>query len=318
MLGNDWMIVPGYEEKFQFWVDVGVAKGGSSSLREIYNSPENLPINHFLFRPIMNFLQNSSEDVSGEPEKFLQNTRAMAESLVEVHLYQWFPRLMALPVAPDSRRRFRMDSSGFGLAMLLDDILGFDRDKFIDLENRFRDIFPWVKAIRLIQEPAFRAPDNDPMGIPMLEKAEGKGIYFQPTYSEELISATQASDGMLVILAYLALLNLPRPPRLLLIEEPETGLHPKRLQEVLGILRTLLERQNDTQLIMTTHSPYVLDLFAPEEVTLCQRGDDGSISLHPLSQSATVREQIDVFTLGEIWTAEGDEALTRRIADIAP
>jgi predicted ATPase len=96
----------------------------------------------------------------------------------------------------------------------------------------------------------------------------------------------------------------------ILIEEPENGIHPKRLREVLTILRTLVGEQAATQIIMTTHSPYVIDLFEPDEVTLCQRQDDGSVSVHRLSESRTVRDQIDVFTLGEIWTAEGEETIS--------
>ena len=65
---------------------------------------------------------------------------------------------------------------------------------------------------------------------------------------------------------------------------------------------------------MTTHSPYVVDLFQPDEVTLCIKEDDGSISVRRLSESQKVREQIDVFTLGEIWTAEGDEAIAKSAA----
>jgi predicted ATPase len=94
-----------------------------------------------------------------------------------------------------------------------------------------------------------------------------------------------------------------------LVEEPEKGIHPKRLQDVLAILRELVSQQKQTQIILTTHSPYVVDLFEPEEVTLCQKQPDGSVAVRRLSESRAVREQLDVFTLGEIWTAEGDEAL---------
>jgi hypothetical protein len=63
--------------------------------------------------------------------------------------------------------------------------------------------------------------------------------------------------------------------------------------------------------VLTTHSPYVVDLFRPDEVTLCQMEGDGSVSVRRLSESKTVRDQLDVFTLGEIWTAEGDETLAQ-------
>jgi len=117
---------------------------------------------------------------------------------------------------------------------------------------------------------------------------------------------------MLLILAYLAVLHVPQPPRLLLVEEPENGIHPARLKEVLSILRDLVAEQSHTQVVMTTHSPYVVDSFQPEEVTLCHKGDDGAIQTRLLSQSKAVREQVDVFTLGEIWTGEGDERLLER------
>jgi predicted ATPase len=227
-----------------------------------------------------------------------------------VHFYRWEPRFLALPVAPDTKRLFRMDSSGFGLALCLDDILGYDREQFIHLEDRFRAIFPQIKTIRLMQESAYRGLADDRLHMPMLEQADGKGIYFEFVNGQQ-VPASQTSDGVLLVLAYLTVLYLPPPyrPRVVLVEEPENGIHPKLLQDVLGILRDLIKEQTTSQVILTTHSPYVLDLFEPKEVSLCRMTADGSVSVHRLSESQTVREQLDIFTLGEIWTAEGDAAL---------
>jgi energy-coupling factor transporter ATP-binding protein EcfA2 len=231
-------------------------------------------------------------------------------ALSGVHFYRWNPRFLALPVAPDTTRRFRMDSSGFGLALCLDDILGYDREQFTHLENRFRAIFPQIKSIRLMQEPAYRGPVDDPIQIPILAKADGKGIYFELVNGQQ-VPASQTSDGVLLVLAYLTVLYLPAPhrPRVVLVEEPENGIHPKRLQDVLGILRDLIKEQTTSQVILTTHSPYVLDLFEPEEVSLCYMSEDRAVAIRRLSESQTIHEQIDIFTLGEIWTAEGDAAL---------
>jgi predicted ATPase len=231
-------------------------------------------------------------------------------ALSSVHFYRWNPRLLSLPVAPDAKRRFRMDVSGFGLALCLDDILGYDRDQFITLEQRLRGIFPQIKTIRLIQESAYRRLVDDPLQISTLEKADGKGIYFELANGHQ-VPASQTSDGVLLVLAYLTVLYLPPPhrPRVVLVEEPENGIHPKRLQDVLSILRDLVQEQTTSQVILTTHSPYVLDLFEPQEVSLCRMTADGSVTVHRLSESQAVQEQLDIFTLGEIWTAEGDAAL---------
>lgn len=247
---------------------------------------------------------------SGAPNE-RQAALTVSDAFVSVHACRWVPRLLGLPVAPDAKRRFRMEPSGFGLAWCLDDILSYDRSRFTELEERFRKGFPQIRSIKLVQEPAYRAPTDDPEQVPMLARADGKGIYFEFENGGELVPASQASDGVLLVLAYLTVLYLPKPPRVVLVEEPENGIHPKRLQDVLKILRDLVGEQGHTQVILATHSPYVVDLFKPEEVTLCQMEEDGSISVHRLSTSKTVREQLDVFTLGEIWTAEGDEALAR-------
>ncbi|MFO0838837.1 MAG: AAA family ATPase [Phycisphaerae bacterium] len=251
-----------------------------------------------------------------------QSTNQFAERLARavygvvrgVQVCRWNPRTLALPCAPDASRQFRIDASGFGLALCIDNILGADRSRFDRLEARFKRVFPNVTRIQLLPREAFRTPSEIAGGVPLLQKSDGKGLYFQIENSPASFAASQVSDGMLLILAYLTILNLPNPPRMILVEEPENGVHPSRLREVITILRELVEESKQTQVVMTTHSPYLVDLFKPEEVTLCLREDDGSVSTHRLSDSPTVSEQLKHFKLGEIWTGEGDDSLAREIA----
>jgi predicted ATPase len=244
------------------------------------------------------------------PESIRQTAQTVFESLAGAQFYRWDPRVLALPVAPDSKRGFRMETSGFGLAWLLDSILGYDRERFTLLEKKFCSVFPAIRSIQLVPMPAYRSPADQIERIPVLSASEGKGIYFRLADDGPTIPASQASDGTLLVLAYLAVAYSPKPPRLLLLEEPENGIHPKRLRDVLGILRNLTEENERTQIVMTTHSPYALDLFQPEEVTLCLKDSDGSVFVSLLSESSKVREQAEIFTLGEIWTGEGDAALS--------
>lgn len=253
------------------------------------------------------FRINVNNEDADEPT--WEAARTVFESLSGAQFYRWDPRVLALPVAPDSKRGFRMETSGFGLAWLLDSILGDDRERFTALERQFCSVFPAIRSIQLVPMPAFRSPADQIERIPVLQASEGKGIYFRFSDNGPAIPASQASDGTLLVLAYLAVAYSPRPPRVLLLEEPENGIHPKRLRDVLGILRDLTEKNDRTQIVMTTHSPYALDLFRPEEVTLCMKQPDGSVSVNPLSESGKVREQAEIFTLGEIWTGEGDAAL---------
>ena len=241
--------------------------------------------------------------------------KLLHDALSGVAFFRWSPRMLKLPVVLDAAHRLSMDSSGFGLAQCLDDILGLDRDRFRKLETKFCEIFPEIKSVQLVSERAYQWPQpHQADDLPHAAGASGKSFYFQ-LQNGKSIRAAQASDGLLLILAYLTLLHLPEPPRVILVEEPENGIHPKRLGEIIKILRQLIEGQNRTQILMTTHSPYLLDLFKPEEVTLCKKEPDGSVSVHPLGLLPDVKKQLEVFNLGEIWTAEGDEALAKSVVD---
>ncbi len=239
--------------------------------------------------------------------------RSVGELLKGVHFYRWDPRFLTLPVAPDTKRSFRMESNGFGLALCLDNILGDNPDRFIQLQKRFTAVFPHITAVRLSPESAYRAPTDDPDRVTLLQKADGKGLYFKLRDTDQWVPASQVSDGVLLVLAYLTILYLPQDkrPRVLLVEEPENGIHPKRLRDVLTILRELVREQSHTQVVLTTHSPYALDLFSPEEVTLCTMQDNGEVKTTRLSESAAVRGESGVFTLGEIWTGLGDEKIAQ-------
>ncbi len=230
--------------------------------------------------------------------------------LTGVHWYRWDSRYLAMPSAPDSRWKFRMQPTGFGLPRCLDDILGYDRHRFDQLEAEFLGVFPEFASIKLEPCPAYQSAQGFVgRDIPSLQKAEGKRVGFALKESEAVLPASQASDGVLIVLAYLAVMHLPTPPALILIEEPENGIHPKRLREIVRILRTLIEQSGHTQILMTSHSPYLLDEFQPNEVTLCRKDGHGAVQARRLSEIGEVRNQLDVFTLGEIWTGEGDERL---------
>ena len=255
-------------------------------------------------------------NIHGDPTEFMRFAVDISVSLSNVFYHRWEPSFLSLPVAPDSKRRFRMDHNGFGLALFLDDILGYDRHLFTKMEERFCSIFPHVKAIRLQAQPAFRSTFDNPSQITILQPAEGKGLYFELKEDCKLLPASLVSDGLLIVLAYLAILYAPNPPRVLLIEEPENGIHPGRLKEIIRIIKQLVSEQSHTQVVMTTHSPYVLHEFSPEDVTLCVREPNGEVKTRCLSDSKSVHDLNDVFGLGEIWTIDGDDKLMEKFEPV--
>jgi len=75
--------------------------------------------------------------------------------------------------------------------------------------------------------------------------------------------ADELSEGTIYFLALLCIIHQPNPPKLLLLEEPERGIHPRRIKEIIDLIKQLAV-EKDIQVIMTTHSPLVVNLFADE------------------------------------------------------
>lgn len=96
--------------------------------------------------------------------------------------------------------------------------------------------------------------------------------------------ADEISEGTLYFLALLCIVNQPNPPKVLLLEEPEKGIHPRRIEEIINFIFRLVD-DKDIQVIMTTHSPLILDMFSdmPECVHIFDRNsDDGATEVKNL------------------------------------
>ena len=237
----------------------------------------------------------------------------IAEQFGSASLYRFDPKLMAIPAAIDPNRKFRMDPDGFGLATLLDDILGYDPELFLALRRDFSEFFPQFRSVRIESVQALHRQFKE-SGQHNASQTTGKGIFFETT-NGRAIRAQQSSDGAILFLGLLALIHSPDPPKMLLIEEPEKGVYPKRLEEVIRLIRRLHEvpsGRTPPQIIMTTHSPYLLSSFHPDEVTLMVRKNgSGSVQAHPLRDAPNIEERLGQgdFYLGELWYNLSEEEL---------
>lgn len=115
------------------------------------------------------------------------------------------------------------------------------------------------------------------------------------------VEAKRFSEGLLYYLAFAALAHL-EPVSLLLVEEPENGLHPARIAEVVRLLRTIVEEKK-TQVIMATHSPLVVNELKPEEVSVVTRKDDEGTKVVRIQDTPDFAERYKSYALGELWIA---------------
>jgi len=112
------------------------------------------------------------------------------------------------------------------------------------------------------------------------------------------VPGTRLSDGTVQLLCLLAILCHPEPPPLVVIEEPELGLHP----DALGLVaELLLEASQRMQLIVTTHSDALVSELSdvPESVLVCERDDDGT-HLKRLDKGR-LKEWLEEYMLGDLW-----------------
>src|SRR5262249_18813710 len=75
--------------------------------------------------------------------------KSIHDELCEAQLYRWIPAHLALPVVFAHSPPLKMEPSGFGLAILLDDLWREDRKRYAALEERFRSIFGEIERIAL-------------------------------------------------------------------------------------------------------------------------------------------------------------------------
>jgi predicted ATPase len=130
-----------------------------------------------------------------------------------------------------------------------------------------------------------------------------KFLAIQESYSPVAVPSLAASDGLLRFLAILAALHDPRWPRFLAFEEPENGLHPRRLEQIVECMRLATQATSthpQRQVVLATHSPYLLDKVRPEEVLVVTR-DEGGTKIGPVADMESVKSLLEDAPLGELW-----------------
>lgn len=113
-----------------------------------------------------------------------------------------------------------------------------------------------------------------------------------------LFGPHQASDGTLRAMALVALLMQPADelPSILILDEPELGLHPRAISILAGLLQSI---SLHTQVIVATQSPVLLDHFEPEQVIVAER--EGSESVFRRLDRFKLEAWLEEYTLSDLW-----------------
>ena len=194
-----------------------------------------------------------------------------------------------------------LEEDGFGLAAYLYDL----RDRGDGTVERIEEgLRARLRGFERLQYSRVKLAEG---GLGALVRFKWEGI-------DEALPARHTSDGALLFLTYLTIAHSPDNPAILLIEEPENGIHAGALHEVVQDLRGLSEGKwgnPPVQAILTTHSSLLVDWVQPEELIVCRRrDDDGQITVGKIADPDQVRASLRHIGLGEYWDTVGEEGLT--------
>ena len=107
----------------------------------------------------------------------------------------------------------------------------------------------------------------------------------------------QLSDGTLRLMALITVLLQPQLPELIIIDEPELGLHPYAISVLAGLLQSV---SCQTQIIVSTQSVTLVDQLEPHHIIVVDREKDQSV-FKRLSESQ-LQPWLEEYSLGELWT----------------
>lgn len=203
------------------------------------------------------------------------------------------PDELRLPTSliPTGKKLWFHSERGRGLAALYDALQSRDVDAFLRIRSRFVQLFPTARSLRL-ENPT---TNEKALGLTLVDGSE--------------VHAGDMSEGMLYWLAF-AIIEALAPHAILLIEEPENGLHPSRITEVMAVLREISAR---TQIIVATHSPLVINELKPDEVTIVTRTPEAGTICTPMTETKNFAERSKVYALGELWLSYADGDLEKEL-----
>ena len=113
---------------------------------------------------------------------------------------------------------------------------------------------------------------------------------------EGYFDAHDLSDGTLRFIALTTLLLQPYPPKTIILDEPELGLHPFAIHKLAAIIQ---KASANSQIIISTQSVNLLDMFEPEDVLVVNRKEGAST--FERQDSKSLANWLKEYSLGELW-----------------
>ena len=267
-------------KNFRYAIESPVSGGSQSRIEH-----QNVALGHSMLRDVF-----QAKNAKSQFPVLYQVARLFMDY---VHYEIWGPDHLRKPTATRENAGLNLGKSGANLPGLLWRIRKSEDDRWAALVADLRESFPNIRDI------VFRKGiQPGELGLEFTEStAGGKPLRYRPS---------QMSDGFMRLLALLAIKHQSVPLPLLGYEEPENGLHPAALDDCMRHLKAIANR--GTQVIMTTHSPYLLNQLLEDqsepraELRLVIRDElTGNTRIVPPDPAKIARARTQGFGIGELW-----------------
>ncbi len=172
---------------------------------------------------------------------------------------------------------------GGNLSAVLLDLRTQSPNDYASIVRTLQAVLPWFEDFEL--EPEGRK------GVLLRWRMVGRGDY--------VFGPGQLSDGSLRIMAMVTLLLLPmdRQPDVIILDEPELGLHPAAEQVIAGLIKNV---SLISQVLISTQSSTFVDHFSADDVIVveCENGESRFIR----QSKDSLKNWMEHYTLSQIWS----------------
>ncbi len=118
--------------------------------------------------------------------------------------------------------------------------------------------------------------------------------------SQYLFGPHQISDGSLRFMCLATLLLQPQSllPKVIILDEPELGLHPSAISYFAGMIKSASKH---AQIVIATQSPRLVDEFELENIVIAERSADSDSSIFSRKDPNALASWLEEYSLSEMW-----------------
>lgn len=229
-------------------------------------------------------LEDASESLLSQlvdKDRYIQ-IYTLREAIKDIAVYNYFDTTsqsaIRKPMLPTGAARLTADGSN------LPQIL--NRIKINSKQIYYPKV---IDALRSVN-PQFNGIDFNFLGSNIELLLDEKGL-------DKAVHVTHISDGTLRYLCLLAILFNPQRGALICIDEPEVGLHPDMVGEIISAIK---QYGSGTQFILSTHSEHILDDVSVDDVLVCEKTEDNTTRINTFRDEEYMQWAMQ-YSTGKLW-----------------